>query len=163
MIDKNRLVPPSLLVGAEVDFGPGREDNLSRRFLNITVGKSKWERSRSTDNGTCGCVLRSVAWAHELVASSGPWNDTSQVGAHCKCCEIHRLQLANESLRRELLTSIETVGFESLVFLDNQVRGVSLQTLGQRAVIWTLRGNVCLGEDIVTKGILGRNSTVTSS
>ena len=82
MIDKNRLVPPSLLVGAEVDFGPGREDNLSRRFLNITVGKSKWERSRSTDNGTSRGILGSVTWALELVGSSRPWDNTSQVSAH---------------------------------------------------------------------------------
>jgi len=46
------------------------------------VGKSEGKRGRSTDNGTGGGVLGSVAWAHELVVGGGPWDNASQVGAH---------------------------------------------------------------------------------
>jgi hypothetical protein len=74
------LVPPSLSSGTEVILGPWGEKNLSI-FGNIAVGKGKWKRGRSTNNCTIRGVLRSVAWAHELVLGGRPWNDTSQVSA----------------------------------------------------------------------------------
>jgi hypothetical protein len=63
------------------------------------VSKGKREGSRSTDNVTIRGILRSVAWALELVGRGRPWDDTSQVSAY----------------------SVKTVAFKSLVFLDNQI------------------------------------------
>jgi len=63
------------------------------------VGKGKWKRSRSTNDGTIGCVLGSVARAHELVGGYRPWDDASQVSAH----------------------GVKTVRFEALVILDDKV------------------------------------------
>mmetsp|Transcript_17756 Transcript_17756/g.28675 ORF Transcript_17756/g.28675 Transcript_17756/m.28675 type:complete len:234 (+) Transcript_17756:218-919(+) len=135
-----RLVPPSLSSGTEVILGPRREHDLAI-VGNVTVGKSERKRSRSTDNGSIRSVLRSVARAHELVVGRRPWHNASQVSAD----------------------GIQTVVFEGLVLLDNKVCGISLQTLGQRAVISRLFREVGLGEDIVTKGILGRGTTGATS
>ena len=49
--------------------------------------------------------LRSVAWAHELVVGSRPWDDTSQVSAD----------------------GVKTVRFKSLVFLNNEVSEINLE------------------------------------
>jgi hypothetical protein len=78
------LVPPSLSTGTEVIFGPGRESDLSI-FGGITVSQGKGQWGRSTDNGTIGRVLRTVAGAHEFVLCGRPWDDTSQVSADCVC------------------------------------------------------------------------------
>lgn len=77
------LVPPSFASSTEIIFGPRREDNLAI-FRNITMGKGKRKRGRSTDDGAIGRVLRSVAWAHELVLGGRPWYNTTQVSAHCE-------------------------------------------------------------------------------
>ena len=61
--------------------------------------KSKGKRGGSTNNGTGGCILGSVAWALELVGGSRPWDDASQVSAH----------------------GVKTVRLKSLVILNNQV------------------------------------------
>jgi hypothetical protein len=92
------LVPPSLFAGTEVFLDPRREEDLSI-LSNITVGKSKGKRSRSSDNGTIGGILRSMTWALELVCGSRPRDDASQVSAH----------------------SVKTERFKSLVRLDDKV------------------------------------------
>ena len=63
------------------------------------MGQGEGKRGRSTYDGSIGRVLGSVAGAHELVAGSRPWDDATQVSAD----------------------GVETVGFQSLVFLDDQV------------------------------------------
>ena len=93
------LVPPALGVGTEVNFCPGGEDDLSRLGIDITVGKGKWKRGGSTDDGTSGGVLGSVAWALELVGGGRPWDNATQMSAH----------------------SVKTVRLKCLVFLDDQV------------------------------------------
>jgi hypothetical protein len=92
------LVPPSLSAGAEILLRPGREDDLAI-FSDVAVCKSKGKRGRTTDDVSIRGVLRSMTWAHELVVSSRPWDDTSQVSAH----------------------SVKTVRFKGLVFLNNKV------------------------------------------
>ena len=77
------LVPPSLSAGTEVFFSPGGEHDLAI-IGSFTVGKGKWERSRSTNDGTSWGILRSVAWADELVVGGRPWDDATQVCAHCR-------------------------------------------------------------------------------
>lgn len=62
-----------------------------------------------------------------------------------------------------MLTSIKTVRFKAAVFLNDQVSGISLQPLGQRAIVGWLGFKVSLGEDFVTKGILGGKSTGATS
>ena len=74
------LVPPSLSTGTEVFFSPWGEKDLAI-FGNITVGKSKRKRSRSTNNRSGWRILGSVAWADELVVGSRPWNNATQVCA----------------------------------------------------------------------------------
>ena len=81
------LVPPSLSAGTEVLFSPGRENDLAI-LSSITVGKGKWKRSRSTNDGTSWGILRSVAWADELVVGGRPWDNTTQVCAHCSKRDI---------------------------------------------------------------------------
>jgi hypothetical protein len=63
----------------------------------MSQGEGKW--SWSTNDATVGGVLRSVARAHELVVSRRPWDDATQVCAHC----------------------VQTVRFQGFVFLDNKV------------------------------------------
>lgn len=81
------LVPPSLGSSTEVILGPWGEKDLAI-FGNIAVGKSERKRGRSTNDGSGRSVLGSVARAHEFVLGSRPWNDTSQVSAHCKIGRI---------------------------------------------------------------------------
>jgi len=50
------LSPPRLALRAEVGLCPWAEDDLVR-FVDLEVGKSKRKRSRSTDDGSSGCVL----------------------------------------------------------------------------------------------------------
>jgi hypothetical protein len=95
---KSNLVPPSLCVGAEIKLRPGREDNPSI-FSDVAVSKGERKRGWSTDNSTSGGVLGSVAWALELIGSSRPWNNTSQMSAH----------------------GVKTIALECLVFLNNQI------------------------------------------
>jgi hypothetical protein len=99
---KTNLVPPSLSVGAEIKLRPGGEDNLSI-LANVTVSKGERKRGWPTDNSAGRGVLRSVAWALELIRGSRPWNNTSQVSAH----------------------SVETIALECLVLLNNQIAGKS--------------------------------------
>jgi len=136
----NRLVPPSLSSGSEIIFGPGGEGDLSV-LGGITVGKGKGKRGRSTDNVSIRGVLGSVTRAHELVVGGGPWDNTSQVSAD----------------------SVKTVVFESLVVLDDEVCGISLKSLGERSISGRLFREVSLGKDIVTEGILCRDTSGTAS
>ena len=98
LIISSSLVPPSLLSGTEIFLGPRREKDLSI-VGSITVGKSERKRSGSTNNGSIGGVLRSVAWAHELVVGSRPWDNASQV-----CAD-----------------GVESIVFQSLVVLNDEV------------------------------------------
>jgi hypothetical protein len=75
------LVPPSLLACAEIILTPGRKDNLAG-IIYIAVRKSQRKRSRSTDNATIWCVLRSVAGAHEFVLGRRPRDNATKMGAH---------------------------------------------------------------------------------
>ena len=88
----NSLVPPSLSTSTEIFLGPGAEDNLSTFFISITMGKSKWKRSRPTNDCTLWGILRSVARALELVGGSRPWDDTSQVSAD------YKIEVKNETI-----------------------------------------------------------------
>jgi hypothetical protein len=105
------------------------------------VGKGKWKGSRSTDNSSGGGVLRSVAWAHELVVGSRPWDNTSQVSAH----------------------SIKTIVLKRSVLLNNKVCGISLKTLGKRVVTSLVGGEVILLKQIISKSILGGDSSSSTS
>lgn len=51
------LYPPGLSFSTEVSLCPGGEDDGSG-IVSCTVGKSKWKRSGSTNNGSGGSVLR---------------------------------------------------------------------------------------------------------
>jgi len=51
------LHPPRLSLSTEVSLCPGGEDDSSG-LIGGTVGKSKWKRSGSTNNGSGGSVLR---------------------------------------------------------------------------------------------------------
>jgi len=134
------LVPPSLSSGSEIVFRPRGEKNLSI-VTGVTVRKSEGKRSGSTDDVSIGGVLGSVARAHELVVGGGPWDDATQVSAD----------------------GIEAIALERLVILDNKVCSISLQSLCQRSVSGWLRTEVGLGHNIVTKGILGGDTTATTS
>jgi hypothetical protein len=121
----NSLVPPSLSTSTEIVLGPWAEDNLSTFLISITMGKSKWKRSRSTNNCTLWGILRSVARALELVGGSRPWDHTSQVSADYKIEIKSDTKLAGRTIffsqNHTTRTSIQTVFFKSLVVLDNKV------------------------------------------
>jgi len=134
------LNPPGLSLGTEVCLSPGRENKVSR-LAGIKVGKGEWKGGRSTDNGSSGCVLRSVAWAHELVVRGRPWDDTSQVCAH----------------------SVETICLKGAIRLNNKISGITLEPLGKGVVAWLLACQVFLLQDFISKGILGRSSTTSTS
>ena len=89
------LVPPSLSSGTEVIFSPWGEKDLAV-IGDITVGKGKWKRSRSTDNGSIRSVLGSVARAHEFVVGSRPWDDTSQVSADYTTRRVGTKRVSNQ-------------------------------------------------------------------
>merc|ERR1719330_306403 len=135
-----RLVPPWLSVGTEVGFGPCGEDNLSI-IVNITVGKSERKWGWSTYYSSGRSILRSMAWAHEFIVRCGPWYNTSQVSAH----------------------SVKSVALKSLVFLNNKVSSISLQTLGKRTVISQLAIEVFSSEKIISEGILSSGSSAATS
>jgi hypothetical protein len=92
------LIPPSLASGTEIILGPVGKENFAI-FRHIAVRQCQGQRSRSTDDGTIGSVLGSVARAHELVGGSGPRNDTTQMSAH----------------------GVQTVIFKCFVLLNNQI------------------------------------------
>lgn len=121
----NSLVPPSLSTSTEIVLGPWAEDNLSTFLISITMGKSKWKRSRSTNNCTLWGILRSVARALELVGGSRPWDHTSQVSADYEIEIKSDTKLAGRTIffsqNHTTRTSIQTVFFKSLVVLDNKV------------------------------------------
>lgn len=71
--------------------------------------------------------------------------------------------MTGPSFNHVILTGVQTIAFESLVLLDNQVSSITFQTLGQRAVPSGLGLQVGLSEKVVTKCILGGNSTCTTS
>jgi len=88
-----------------------------------------------------GTYLRSVARAHELVVGGRPWDNTSQMGAH----------------------GIKAVVLKGSISLNNKVCGITLQTLGKRVVSRLLLRQVSLLEKLISKGILGRDSAVSTS
>ena len=90
---------------------------------------------------TIETYLRSVARAHELVVGGRPWDDTSQMGAH----------------------GIKAEALKGSISLNNKVCGITLQTLGEGVVSGLLLGQVSLLEEFVSKGILGRDSAVSTS
>ena len=92
------LVPPSLRSRAEIIFHPGRKENLAIfRYIRVRQCQGQW--SRAADHGTIGRVLRAVTRAHELVVGRRPRDDATQVRAD----------------------RVQTVRFQSLVVLDNQI------------------------------------------
>ncbi len=131
------LVPPSLSTGAEVLLSPWGEKDLAV-LGNFSVGQCKRERSRTSDDSPFRRVLRPMARAHELIIGGGPWYDASQVGAHWSKLsnpyETSTLSSCNLVIPN-LLTGIQTVLLKTLVLLDDQVSGISLETLSQRAVV----------------------------
>jgi len=133
------LVPPSLSTGTEISLSPCAKGDLSIDV--VAVGKSKGEWCRSTDNGSGGGVLRSVAWAHEFVVGGRPWDDASQM-----CAD-----------------SVKSVALDGLVFLDDDVSGISLKSLGKRTVLGGVGLKVRRDKNIVSKGILGSGSSSSSS
>ena len=108
------LLPPWSKVCTEVSLSPRREgDNV---VVNIAVCKSKGEWGWSTHHLTLVVILRSMAWAHELVFGWIPWHHTSQVGAH----------------------GIESILLDLTISGDNQVGGITLESLSQAAVSWLM-------------------------
>merc|ERR1712070_568025 len=75
------LLPPWIQTSAEVLLCPGFKHNLAIIIFNMC--KSKGQRGRTTYYFSCGIILRSMAWANELVGSLVPWHDTTQMGTHC--------------------------------------------------------------------------------
>ena len=114
------LIPPTFAASSEVIFGPWGEEDLAI-LGNIAMGKSKWKRSRSTNDGTVRGVLRSVAWAHELVLGGRPWDNTSQVSAHWKDtektrreCNVHVVDTSSERGKRTAYRAVMTMAYSFL-------------------------------------------------
>lgn len=72
---------------------------------NVAVGESKGKRGGTADLLALGVVLRTVAWAHELVLGVVPGDDASQMGAH----------------------GVDTVLLNAAVTSDHKVSGLTLQ------------------------------------
>eukprot|EP01083_Nonionella_stella_P195569 720314_1 len=134
------LVPPRLSVGTEVGFGPGREKNLSIGS-SLTVGKSKWKWCGSAYYGSGRGILRSVTRAHELIVRGGPRNYASQMCAY----------------------SVKSVSLKGLVLLNDKVSGISLKSLGKGTVTRRLGCKVISGNEIISKSILGGDSSSSAS
>mmetsp|Transcript_27743 Transcript_27743/g.70741 ORF Transcript_27743/g.70741 Transcript_27743/m.70741 type:complete len:237 (-) Transcript_27743:9-719(-) len=133
-------LPPRRRVGAEVGLGPGREDGLAVDI--VAVGKRERERRRAADHLAGRVVLGAVARAHVLVLSAVPRHDAAKVGAD----------------------GVDGVVLERAVLLGDQVVGIALEALDERA----LREGVGLGPDgrlhVVTERIFGREAaTATAS
>ena len=56
---------------------------------------------------------------------------------------------------------IQTVGFKRLIFLDDKVRRVTLETLREGTVIGKFGRKVWRGEEVISKRVLGGKSTTT--
>merc|ERR1719203_602219 len=134
------LSPPGLSVGTEVSLSPGAEKDGSG-LIGITVGKSKGKGGGSTNDSASGGVLRSMARAHELVVGGRPRDDASQVGAH----------------------GVEAVGLKGSIILDDKVGGIALKSLSEGVVTGLVGGKVLLLVEVVSKGILGGDSAVSTS
>jgi len=97
------------------------------------VGEGEREGSGTTDLKTVGVVLGTVARALELVLRGYPRHDATKMGA--------------DGVEAELL--------DGVVGLDDEVRRVTLETLGESAVT-RLVGSEPLGLlDVSAEGILG--------
>jgi len=108
------LLPPWSQTGTEVGLGPWREGH---HIVNhVAVSQSQGQRSWSTNHLTLEVVLTSMAWAHELIFSSVPWNDASQMGAH----------------------GIQSILLYLSFSSHNEIGGISLETLGQAPVSWLM-------------------------
>jgi hypothetical protein len=95
-----RLVPPSLFIGTEINFAPGRKDDFSTRFrIHVHMRQGQWQRCWSTHHTAVRRVLRAMARTDKLVGGGRPRDDATQMRAY----------------------SVETVALERRVFLDNQV------------------------------------------
>ncbi|OUS42331.1 hypothetical protein BE221DRAFT_62951, partial [Ostreococcus tauri] len=134
------LLPPRLKSRSKILLRPRGEGNRVVA-VNDDVRESQGERSRTADHLTVGIVLGAVARALELVLSLVPRDDATQVRAHRVQAEIR----------------------EGTVRLDDQVRGVTLQTLGQRIVTRKVRLQPRRLLDVVAVSILRRlTSTATT-
>ncbi len=105
------------------------------------MGKCKRKRGGSTYNGSGRGILRSVTGAHELIVRGGPGYNTSQMGAH----------------------GVKSVTLEGLVLLYDEVSGISLKSLGKRTISGQLGLEVWGGKEIISKGVLGGNSSSATS
>jgi len=103
-------LPPRRRVGAEVGLGPGREDGLAVDI--VAVGKRERERRRAADHLAGRVVLGAVARAHVLVLSAVPRHDAAKVGAD----------------------GVDGVVLERAVLLGDQVVGIALEALDERAL-----------------------------
>mmetsp|Transcript_2302 Transcript_2302/g.6074 ORF Transcript_2302/g.6074 Transcript_2302/m.6074 type:complete len:232 (-) Transcript_2302:62-757(-) len=140
MDQRKGLVPPSLASSPEVILSPGREENLAV-ISSVAVREGEGKRGRATDDSTSGSILGAVAGAHELVVGSRPRDNASKVRAH----------------------GVKAIRLKSLVFLHNEVGGITLKALGKGAVQSRLGRKIFASDDIISKGILGRNTTGATS
>merc|ERR1712187_733534 len=94
--------------------------------------KSQRERRRSTDHLPGRIVPRPVARALELLVHRVPWDNASEVSAHC----------------------IDPVRFKRVVRRDHKVSRVTLKTLRQRTPRRRVVLDPLLDDDIIPEGIL---------
>mmetsp|Transcript_28493 Transcript_28493/g.70224 ORF Transcript_28493/g.70224 Transcript_28493/m.70224 type:complete len:254 (+) Transcript_28493:229-990(+) len=129
----HHLLPPGGDAGAEVRLGPGGEDD-GVVGVDLGVRQSQGQRRRPADHLALVVVLGPVARALELVLRLVPGHDAAEVGAH----------------------GVQAVVLDGAVVLHDDVRGVTLEALGQGAVA----GQVGLEPrpllDLVAVGVLGR-------
>lgn len=103
-------LPPRRLACPEVGVRPRRHHHFAVNLREPREGKRK--RGGATDDLASRIVLRAVTRAHVLVGGAIPRHDASEVRAD----GVYRVQL------------------QASIFLDDEVVGVALQTLHQRAI-----------------------------
>lgn len=108
------------------------------------MSQGKGKRSRSTNDGTVGGVLRTMARAHELVVGRRPGDNATQMRAHYKRKVGDgetQVQLRKSNAKQHdtgkqastpqvaslpdkipsIRTSVKTIRLKRLVFLDDKV------------------------------------------
>merc|ERR1712100_528813 len=130
--------PPGLITSSEVGLGPLAYEHVV--VLHADVGQGQRERGRATNHLAGGVVLTAMARAHELVGTTVPGNDATEVGAD----------------------GVDAVAADGVLAFDDQIGGITLEALYKAAIAFGVTGEPTAGCDGIAQLIFGTGSTAAA-